>query len=231
MSKDQMPRVWPGRLAVAMGTTTFRSNARIISALDDSARRYKRALEGTIHAIAMVAEMRDPYTAGHERRVAKLSQSIACEMSFSCDQVEGVYLSATIHDIGKIAIPAEILAKPCALSEIEFNLMKTHPRVGYDILKSVEFPWPVAEVLVQHHERMDGSGYPQKLKGEEISMSSRIVAVADVVEGMSNHRPYRPALGIEKALEEISGSRGIKYDPDVVDICIHLFEKKDFKFS
>lgn len=152
-------------------------------------------------------------------------------MSLSCDQVEGIYLSATVHDIGKIAIPAEILAKPCELSEIEFNLMKTHPRVGYEILKSVEFPWPVAEVLMQHHERLDGSGYPDKLSSEQITLSARIVAVADVVEGMTNHRPYRPALGLDKALEEITDNRGTKYDPDVVDICSYLFERRSFSFS
>ena len=140
-------------------------------------------------------------------------------------------MSAILHDIGKISIPAEILTKPGRLTEIEMNMLKTHPEVGYDILKRIDFPWPLAKIVLQHHERLDGSGYPQGLKGDEILLEARIIGVADVVEAMSSHRPYRPALGIDKALEEIYQNRGIFYDPEVVDTCIKLFKEKGFEFE
>jgi putative nucleotidyltransferase with HDIG domain len=197
--------------------------------LENSMERWRRALEGSIHAMALTVEMRDPYTAGHQQRVAYLSSMIAQEMGLSQDRVYGLRLGGVIHDIGKIAVPAEILTKPGRLTEIEFDLIKTHCRVGYEILKSIEFPWPIAQIVLQHHERMDGSGYPLGLGGEDILLEARILGVADVVEAMASHRPYRPALGIEKALQEISENRTTLYDPEVVDACLKLFREKGLK--
>jgi response regulator RpfG family c-di-GMP phosphodiesterase len=193
--------------------------------------RLQKALAGTIQAMALTIEMRDPYTAGHQRRVGKLSCAIAKEMALPAAQLEGIQMAADIHDIGKIYIPAEILSKPGQLTEIEYSIIKTHPQVGYDILKSIEFPWPLAEIVYQHHERLNGSGYPRGLSGENILLEARIMCVADVVEAMSSHRPYRPAHGIDKALDEIVMNRGLLYDARVVDICIILFKEKSFSFE
>jgi response regulator RpfG family c-di-GMP phosphodiesterase len=193
--------------------------------------RLQKALAGTIEAMALTIEMRDPYTAGHQRRVGKLSCAIAKEMALPAGQLEGIQMAADIHDIGKIYIPAEILSKPGQLTDIEYSIIKTHPQVGYDILKSIEFPWPLAEIVYQHHERLNGSGYPRGLSGENILLEARIMCVADVVEAMSSHRPYRPAHGIDKALDEILKNRGLLYDARVVDICIMLFKEKNFSFE
>jgi PAS domain S-box-containing protein/putative nucleotidyltransferase with HDIG domain len=198
--------------------------------LKDSYKKLQRLLEETINGLVSAVEMRDPYTAGHQRRVATLAADIAREMGLSKDQVDGLNLAALVHDIGKINVPAEILSKPGKLTPAEFNLIKMHPQTGFDILKSIEFPWPVAEVVLQHQERLDGSSYPQGLKGDEISLNARILSVADVIEAMSSHRPYRPSLGIDVALDEIKKNRGILYDPDVVDACMILFNEKGFKF-
>ncbi len=191
----------------------------------------KKSLDGSIQMAAAVTEMRDPYTAGHQQRVAKLATAIAGELGLDAMQVEGVHFGGLIHDVGKIAIPAEILSKPGRLSDIEFMLIKTHPLAGYNILKNIDFPWPVAQMILQHHERLDGTGYPGKLKNEEIILEAKILMVADVVEAMSSHRPYRPGLGITVALEEIERGRGTYYDPQIVDICIRLFKDKQFDFS
>lgn len=199
--------------------------------LQQSFERLRRAMEGTIKAIALTVEMKDPYTAGHQRRVTQLACAIAKEMRLSEEQIEGIYMTGVIHDIGKISVPAEILTKPGQLTEIEFSLIKTHPEVGYDILKMIEFPWPIAKIVLQHHERMNGSGYPSGLSGEEILLEARILGVADVVEAMASHRPYRPALGIDRALEEISQNRGVFYDTEVVDACLKLFTEKRFQFE
>jgi PAS domain S-box-containing protein/putative nucleotidyltransferase with HDIG domain len=199
--------------------------------LKQSFARLQRALEGTIHALAATAEMRDPYTAGHQRQVADLICAIAEEMGLPADEIEGIRMAGLVHDIGKMSVPAEILSKPSELSKTEMDLIKAHPQVGYDILKEIDFPWAVAKIVLQHHERMDGSGYPQGLKGDEILLEARILAVADVVEAMASHRPYRPALGIEMALEEVSKNKGSLYDPDVVDACLELFTKKRFEFK
>ena len=199
--------------------------------LQHSLKNLRKAMRGIIKAMALTVETRDPYTAGHQERVADLARSIAKEMRLSKKQIEGIRMAGVIHDLGKISVPAEILSKPGRLTEIEFSLIKTHSRVGYDILKTIDFPWPVAQMVLQHHERMDGSGYPQGLSGEKIMMESRILAVADVVEAMSSHRPYRPALGIDKALAEISEKRGVLYDPDGVDACLKLFAEKRFEFK
>jgi PAS domain S-box-containing protein/putative nucleotidyltransferase with HDIG domain len=191
--------------------------------------RMRKALTATVHAISMVVEMKDPYTSGHQQRVSDLARSIAKEMGLSADRQDFVRIAATIHDIGKIAIPSEILSKPTKLSDLEFNLIKTHAQSGYDILKDVEFPWPVADVVLQHHERMDGSGYPQGLKGNDILLEARILAVADIVEAMASHRPYRPAMGIDFTLEELSRDKGIFCDADVVDACLKLFREKSYQ--
>jgi len=190
----------------------------------------QRRLEETVNALASITEKRDPYTAGHQQRVAQLACAIAEEMHLPDDTVEGIRVAATLHDIGKIYEPSEILSKPGVLTDIEFLMMKVHPQIGYDILKNIDFPWPVAEIVFQHHEKLDGSGYPRKLSGDEILKEARIIAVADVVEAMASHRPYRSALGIEAALEEISKNRGIAYDEAVVDVCLTLFRKKHFEF-
>jgi HD-GYP domain-containing protein (c-di-GMP phosphodiesterase class II) len=191
----------------------------------------RQSLEQSIQTIAATVEVRDPYTAGHQRRVAELTTAIAQEMGLPEEQVNGLHLAAIVHDLGKIHIPAEILAKPGKINEIEFALIKMHPQKAYDILKDVKFPWPIADMVLQHHERLDGTGYPQGLKGEQILLESRILAVADVVEAMSSHRPYRAALGIEAALGEIKRGRGSVYDPAVVDACLTLFAEKEFTFS
>jgi len=176
-------------------------------------------------------EMRDPYTAGHQRRVTVLACAIAEELGLSQDKVEGLRMAALIHDIGKIYIPAEILSKPGRLTETERRLIQTHPQVGYDVLKNVEFAWPVAQIVLEHHERMNGSGFPMGLSGDDILIEARILAVADVVEAMSSHRPYRPSHGINKAMEEVSQNKGELYDPKAVDVCIELFWKKNFQFD
>ncbi len=168
--------------------------------------------------------MRDPYTAGHQRRVAQLAAAIATEMGLPPERIHGIRLAGTVHDVGKIGVPAEILSKPGVLTGVEFNLIKLHPTVGYEILKDVEFPWPIAQMVRSHHERLDGSGYPDGLKGEEILLDTRIISVADVVEAMLSYRPYRPGLGIQAALDEIVGKRGVLYDEQVVDACRKVFE-------
>jgi HD-GYP domain-containing protein (c-di-GMP phosphodiesterase class II) len=152
-------------------------------------------------------------------------------MTLSQDKIEGIRITALIHDIGKIGIPAEILSKPSKLNEMEFGLIKNHPKIGYDILRKIDFPWPVAEIVLQHHEKMNGSGYPRGLKGDKILLEAKIIGVADVVEAMSSHRPYRPTLGIDAAMEEISKNKGTLYDPEVVDVCLKLFKEKGFKFE
>jgi len=201
-------------------------------ALQLSYDQLRDTLIATVRALASTVEMKDQYTAGHQPRVTQLACAIAEEMGLTTEeQIEGIHMAGAIHDIGKIMVPAEILNKPGPLAEIQYEMVKMHPQAGYDILKGIDFPWPVAEIVLQHHERMDGSGYPQGLSGEEIILEAKILAVADVVEAMASHRPYRPALGIDKALEEISQNRGTLYDPDVVDACLKLFTKKGFTFD
>ncbi len=193
--------------------------------------KLKKALEGTIQAMALTVETRDPYTAGHQRRVSRLSYAMAQEMGLDEVQCEGIRLAGEIHDIGKIYVPAEILSKPGQITEIEYTIIKTHPQVGYDILKTIEFPWPIAEIIYQHHEWIDGSGYPRGLKGDQIILEARIISVADIVEAMSSHRPYRPAYGIDRALEEIIQRKGILYDADAVEACLRMFLNKGFRFE
>ena len=195
--------------------------------LKQSSDKIKTNIEETIHAMAMTVEMRDPYTAGHQRQVANLASAIAEKMGISREQIDSIQLAGTIHDIGKMQVPTEILSKCGKLTELEFDMIKTHSQAGYDILKTIEFQWPIAEFVLQHHERMDGSGYPSGLNGENIHIETRILSVADVVDAIVPHRPYRPALGIEKAQEEIFNNRGILYDSNVVDACLSITSKNN----
>jgi len=196
-----------------------------------SYKELQKTLMDMVNASIKIVESRDPYTAIHEKRVARLVSAIAKEMGLTKDEADSIKIVALLHDIGKITIPAEILTKPSKVTKTEFEIIKMHPQVGYEILKDIAFPIPVAKIILQHHERMDGSGYPNGLKGNEIMLEARILAVADVVEAMSSHRPYRPALGIDKALEEIEKNKGILYDSKVVNACMRLFKEKEFKFE
>ena len=221
-----------GRAIGILGVTrNITERKRAEEKIKQTLNNLRRSVEGTVQALTLVVETRDPYTAGHQKRVARLAIAIAGEMGLSEDQAEGIRLAGGIHDLGKISVPADILSKPSRLSEIEYSLIKIHPEAGYNILKDIEFPWPVAQIVLRHHERMDGSGYPGGLKGGDIIPEARIMAVADVVEAIASHRPYRPALGLEKALDEISKNRGILYDPQAVDACLALFQEKRFSFD
>ncbi len=193
--------------------------------------KLQKSLEDTIRVLALVGEIRDPYTAGHQRRVAQLACAVAKELNFSEEQINTIRMAGSVHDIGKMSVPAEILSKPSKLDGPEMNLIKRHPQFGYEILKDIEFPWPIAKIVLQHHERLNGSGYPSGLTGENIMLEAKILTVSDVVEAMASHRPYRPALGIDKALEEISQNKGVFYDTEVVDICLKLFDEKKFEFN
>lgn len=199
--------------------------------LKDNVTKLQELMESTVHSMARILETRDPYTAGHQKRVAQLAVAIAKKMNLSENQIRGLHMAAIIHDIGKIYIPAEILTRPSALTKSEFALIKTHPQVGHDILKKVEFPWPVAVIVLQHHERFNGSGYPQGIKEKNIILEARILAVADVVEAMSSHRPYRPAKSMEETMEEITNNKGKLYDPAVAEMCSTLFSQHDFAFN
>ena len=196
--------------------------------VDERTRELRENLLDFVTAIAATIEVRDPYTAGHQRRVAHLATTIARELQLSEDQIEGLKLASVVHDIGKIRIPAEILSKPGRLDELEFSLIKRHSATGYEILKAINFPWPIAQIVLQHHERLDGAGYPHGLKDQEILFEARIIAVADVVEAIVSHRPYRAALGVDAALEEISRHRGLLYDASVVDACLKLFREQGY---
>jgi putative nucleotidyltransferase with HDIG domain len=199
--------------------------------LQQSLEQLRKTFEGTVDVLKSTIEIRDPYTAGHQQQVTQLAHAIASEMGLPEKQIEGIRVAGMIHDIGKISVPAQILSKPGELNILEYGLIKQHPRIGYDLLKTIDFPWPVAQIVLQHHERMDGSGYPAGLSGDKIMLEARILAVADVVAAMSSHRPYRSALGIDKALEEISQNRGVLYDAEVVDVCLKLFTEKRWEFN
>ena len=198
--------------------------------LQETLKTLRRALGGTIQAIALTVEKKDPYTAGHQQRVSDLARAIATEMRLPKQTIDGIRLAGSIHDIGKNCVPADILSKPGKLTDHEFGIIKTHPEVGFEILRGIRFPWPIAKAILQHHERLNGTGYPSGLKESDIIIEAKIIAVADVVEAISSHRPYRPALGINVAIHEITKGRGTIYDSEAVDICVKLLTEKKYQF-
>ncbi len=208
---------------------TYRVTAE--HAAEESLKNLQKALNGTVKALANTLESKDPYTASHQRRVAQLACALAQELGELPHTIEGIRVMGFLHDIGKIAVPGEILSKPSKLNEYEFNLIKIHSQAGYDILKAIDFPWPVALAVLQHHERLDGSGYPYGLLGDDIILEARILAVADVVEAIASHRPYRPALGLDYAMAELSQNQDVLYDSTVVQACLRLFSEQRFTFS
>jgi len=208
---------------------TLRKKAE--EALKQSLENLRRTLQETVNALSITTEKRDPFTAGHQQRVAKLAARIGEEMKLPPDVIEGISVASILHDIGKIYIPIEILNKPGRLTENEMCLIKTHPQVGYDILKNISFNWPIAQIVYQHHERINGTGYPRSLSDGNILLEAKIVAVADVVEAIASHRPYRPAHGIDVALEEIAQHAGSMYDPGIVKVCLKIFSEKGFSFE
>ena len=222
---------WNGERRFQMLYQDITERIRTAKALQASYDKLDKTLDAVIQTMALTVEMRDPYTAGHQHRVAGLACAIAAKMGLSPEIIKGIGVIGAIHDIGKICVPAEILSKPGRITEAEFSIIKEHSKTGYDILKGIDFPWPVALSVLQHHERMNGSGYPGHLSGGDIILEARILAVADVVEAMASHRPYRPSLGKEKALAEISLQKGILYDPAVVDACLALFNEKGFNID
>lgn len=219
---------------LAFGIEALRTRAERDRNLDEHIHHeelLRKNFEDSIQAIAHILEMRDRYTAGHQLRVSQLSFAIATELGLPEDTIHGIKLAASVHDIGKISVPAEILSKPGVLTDLEMKLVQNHAQAGYDILKDIQFPWPLATIVWQHHEKLDGSGYPQGLKGDQILLGSRILTVADVVEAMASHRPYRAALGIDAALKELKRGRSSIYDAAVVDACLKLFREKRFAFQ
>lgn len=216
---------------LCVGVRSRRTQIAYDASLRDAAFQAKaleKALEDALEAIASVLEQRDPYTAGHQKHVADLAVMIGIELGLQTERLRGLYLSGVVHDLGKIQVPAELLTKPARLNPVEFALVKQHPEVGYTILKNIDFPWPIADIIRQHHEYLDGSGYPHGLSGNQILYEARILTVADIVESMSSDRPYRPALGIEQAIAEITRMRDAKLDPEIVDACIRVLRRGDF---
>ncbi len=206
-------------------------NANLYEGMKRKHSELQKAMDGVIRAVSLVVETRDPYTAGHQRRVAELARAIAKEMGLSKWQIMGIHMAGLLHDVGKVGVPAEILSKPGKINLYEFSIIKNHCQVGCEILQCIDFPWPVTKTILQHHERLDGSGYPEGLSGEDIVLEARILGVADVVEAMSSHRPYRPALGLGSALREISQASGVLYDSEVVDACLRLLKKNEPEFE
>jgi putative nucleotidyltransferase with HDIG domain len=195
--------------------------------LKESYRKSQIILDGIVKTLSKIVETRDPYTSGHEDQVAKIACRIAKAMNLSDEQLSLIHISATLHDIGKISVPSEILTKPSSLTNLEREIIKNHCKVANDILINIEFPYPVAEIIYQHHERIDGSGYPRGLKGDEIAIEARIIGVADVIDAMASYRPYRPALGVDAAIQEIIKYKGVTYDPEVVNACLKVYNKSE----
>ncbi|HUM79364.1 MAG TPA: HD domain-containing phosphohydrolase [Candidatus Saccharicenans sp.] len=204
---------------------------RLGEQLKDGLEKLKKTFGAIIEALNKLVEARDPYTGSHQRRVADLARAIGLDMGLAAEVIDGLSLAAMVHDVGKVAVPSEILNKPGPLSKSEWGLIKNHPRTGHELLKDIEFPWPVADIILQHHERLDGSGYPDGLKEGEIKLEARILAVADVVEAMSSLRPYREPHPLEETLQEVERNKGLLYDPEVVDVCLWLFREKGYKLK
>jgi PAS domain S-box-containing protein len=219
---------YEGRPAIIGALQDISERLRAEQAIKGYVAKLEHAMHGTLEVVSKMVELRDPYTRGHERRVGEICAAIGAELGLAAERIEGLRVAGGVHDVGKIAAPAEILSKPSRLTPAEYELVKQHSQLGFEILKEVEFPWPVAEVTWQHHERMDGSGYPRGLKGDEILLEARILAVADTVEAMSSHRPYRAGLGLDKALAEIERGRDTQYCVLAVDACLRLFREKGY---
>ncbi len=239
-TKDGRPRwlevkgthsTWEGRPATLTLITDITERKEADDELKQSYARLRRAMDGAVKALALMAERRDPYTAGHQQRVAQLAVGIAQELGLAPQSIETIAVAGLLHDVGKVSVPTEILSKPSKLNENEFNLLRGHSQVSYDIVKTLALPWDIDQIVLQHHERLDGSGYPQGLRAENINLGAKILGVADVVEAMVSHRPYRAALGLDKALAEISGKKGALYDAAVVEACLRLFQEKGFKLE
>lgn len=231
-TKEQLINEMTGmRLKIAELEKSETERIQTEAALSQLVEKLRRSTGFIVDVAAMAVEARDPYIAGHQKRVADLARSIATEMKLFTEMIDGIRIAGLVHDLGKISIPSEILGNPRLLNPDEYNLVKTHAEIGYHILKEIDFFSPVALIVYQHHERMNGTGYPQGLKGTEILLESRILAVADVVEAICTHRPYRPELGIDKALKEILQYSGVLYDTEVVNVCIQLFREKRFSFK
>jgi putative two-component system response regulator len=229
--KDKLFRLVPAVKRALDENSEYQARRAAEEDLAESLTRTEKILDQTVDALASVTEIKDPYTAGHQLGVARLARAIALEIGLSIDLVDGLQVAGILHDIGKIAVPSEILAKPAKLDEIEFGLIKKHSMAGFQILRGIDFQWPIAQAVLQHHERIDGSGYPGGFSGNQIIPEARILAVADVIEAMSSHRPYRPARGIELALEEIEDGTGRRYDPEVAEATLRLFREKGYSLS
>jgi len=229
--KEHIKRLGPAVLSALEKKQTLVTKHKAEEEREAAYQALDKALNDSITAMSKMVEMRDPYTAGHQTKVAELSVAIGGELKLADEHVKYLRIAALIHDIGKIHIPSDILSKPGKLRDMEWELIRIHAQGSYDILKNIEFPWPIAQIALQHHERLDGSGYPNGLRGDQILLEAKILAVADVIDAMSSDRPYRPALGIEKALEEISQNKGVLYDPVVVDACLKLFRNDSYKLE
>lgn len=228
----KFPLVREGKPPLLAGfTIDITDRKKSEATMRENVRKLRKLLGNTIQVISSMIKAKAPFTADHQTRVADLARAIATEMGLTSDQIEGIRVAGSLHDLGMIGIPGEILSSPRRLTDYEFELIKTHPALAYDILKDVDFPWPIADIIIQHHERLDGSGYPYGVQGEALLLDARILAVADVVESIASHRPYRPALGIDKALAIIDAGRGSLYDPHVVDTCVRLFKDKGFQLK
>jgi len=222
---------YQGKRAILGNFKDITKIKKVEQELELSYEKLQKTMDASISTMSKIIEAKDPYTAGHQQRVAELAIALGKELGLVHKKIEAIKIASLLHDIGKISLPTEILSKPSRLSNLEFNLIKNHPQSGYDILKCIDFSYPVAQIILQHHERIDGSGYPNQLSETDISIEAKIIGVADVVEAMSSHRPYRPALGTDKALEEINRNKGSLYDPEVVDLCTRLFRGKKFRFN
>jgi len=225
------PLVYNGKITGALVTMRDVTAQKLVEEeLNNTLGSLRRSLDVIIKTLSRAVESRDPYTSGHQHRVSDLARAIAQDMDLPLDVIDGIRMAGVIHDVGKISVPSEILSKPGRLHYMEMGLIQIHPTIGFEILRNIDFPWPVAAIVLQHHERMDGSGYPYGLMGEDILLEARIISVADVVEAMSSHRPYRASIGVEDALQEIESGSGILYDPRVVSVCVKLIRKKGYTF-